>query len=149
MIGKIVKYIGSKIMPKRAIFIKLCYIQIMQPVFHKKMPEICQICGICQTPKSICKASKNMPILCFWQEICQHGNPGRDLTTGPLTLSKRWWHVSAYNSETVGWAWHFDPENRNKIVPAFNLLLSPMNLGRKTFRKSNSKSGIFTRNPMG
>ena len=45
----------------------------------------------------------------------------RDLTTGPLTLSKRWWHVSAYNSETVGWAWHFDHENRNKNVPAFNL----------------------------
>ena len=42
----------------------------------------------------------------------------RDLTTGPLTLSKRWWHVSAYNSETVGWTWHFDPENRNKNVSA-------------------------------
>ena len=45
-----------------------------------------------------------------------------------------------FNSETVGWAWHFDPENRNKNVPAFNLLLSPMNLGRRTFRKSSSKS---------
>ena len=66
----------------------------------------------------------------------------RVLITGPSTLSKRWWHVSAYNSETVGWAWHFDPENRNKNVPAFNLLPSPMNLGRLTFCKSSSKSGI-------
>ena len=73
----------------------------------------------------------------------------RDLITGPSTLSKRWWHVSAYNSETVGWAWHFDPENRTKNVPSVNLLLSPINLGRRTFRKSSSKSGILTQNPMG
>ena len=60
----------------------------------------------------------------------------------PVWLSKRC-HVSAYNSETVGWAWHFDPENRNKNVPAFNRLLSPMNLGRRTFRKSSSEKWHF------
>ena len=36
-----------------------------------------------------------------------------------------------------------------KNVPAFNLLLSPMNLGWRTFRKSTSKNGILTRHRLG
>ena len=63
--SKIACCFEQEIMTKRAIFIKLCYLQMVQPVFYKKMPEICQICGICQTPKSTCQAFKNMPNLCF------------------------------------------------------------------------------------
>ena len=34
----------------------------------------------------------------------------------------------------------FRPKNRNQNVPAFNILLSAMNLGQRTFRKSRSKN---------
>ena len=77
-------------------------------------------------------------------------------------LSKRWFRliskeVSAYNSKTVGWACHFHSKNQNQNIPAFlspiycflsiaiiYLLLSPMNLVRRTFWKWSSITDILT-----
>ena len=66
-------------MPKREIFIKLCYLQMIQPVFYKKCQKYAKFVEYAKRQNRHAKPSKTCQICVFWQEICQHGNPALDM----------------------------------------------------------------------